>query len=66
MLIRLNQIMRGWAHHFRHAVCKHTMDTLENFVRWRVIRWWKKLHRWNWRDVRRRLAAPTADGADPR
>jgi Group II intron, maturase-specific domain len=23
-LIRLNQIMRGWANYFKHAVCKHT------------------------------------------
>jgi RNA-directed DNA polymerase len=26
VLIRLNQIMRGWANYFKHAVCKHTMD----------------------------------------
>ncbi|WP_101376767.1 group II intron reverse transcriptase/maturase [Saccharopolyspora spinosa] len=58
VLIRLNQIMRGWAHYFRHAVCQHTLDALENFVWWRVIYWWKKLHRWNWRDVRRRLTGP--------
>src|SRR4051794_39727745 len=29
------------------------MGSLENFVWWRVIRWWQKLHRWNWKDVRR-------------
>nr|WP_198409013.1 group II intron reverse transcriptase/maturase [Mycobacterium intracellulare] len=28
VLIRLNQIMRGWSHYFRHAVAKHTMNTL--------------------------------------
>ena len=27
MLIRLNQIMRGWANYFQHAVCKHTFST---------------------------------------
>jgi RNA-directed DNA polymerase len=54
-LIRLNQIMRGWANYFKHAVCKHTLDALENFVWHRVIRWWMRLRRWRWRDVRRHL-----------
>ncbi len=31
-LIRLNQIMRGWANYFKHAVCKHTLESLENFA----------------------------------
>ncbi len=71
ILIRVNQIMRGWANYFRHAVCKHTLDALENFVWHRVIRWWKHLHRWNWTDVRRHLTGPngrwrrpTADGIE--
>ncbi len=70
-LIRLNQIMRGWSNYFKHAVCKHTMDSLETFVWWRVIRWWMKLHRWRWTDVRRRLTdhtgrwrRPSADGIE--
>src|ERR1700758_760597 len=45
----LNQIMRGWSNYFKHAVAKHTMSFLENFVWHRVIRWWKKLHRWRWK-----------------
>jgi RNA-directed DNA polymerase len=71
VLIALNQIQRGWANYFKHAVCKHTMGTLENFVWWRVIRWWKKLHRWKWKDLRRRHTAhtgawrrPNADGIE--
>jgi RNA-directed DNA polymerase len=47
------------------------MDSLENFVWWRVIRWWMKLHRWTWKDVRRRLTdhtgrwhRPSADGIE--
>jgi len=71
VLIRLNQIMRGWANYFRHAVCKHTLDALENFVWHRVIRWWMRLRRWNWKDVRRHLTGPngrwrrpTADGIE--
>jgi RNA-directed DNA polymerase len=71
VLIRLNQIMRGWANYFRHAVCKHTMNALDNFVWHRVIRWQKKQHRWNWKDVRRWLTGyngrwrrPAADGTE--
>jgi RNA-directed DNA polymerase len=71
VLIRLNQIMRGWSNYFKHAVCKHTMGSLENFVWWRVIRWWQKLHRWKWKDVRRghtdhtgRWRRPSADGIE--
>ena len=51
VLIRLNQIMRGWSNYFKHAVCKHIMDTLETFVWRRVVHWWKKLHRWRWKDI---------------
>jgi RNA-directed DNA polymerase len=57
-LIRLNQIMRGWANYFKHAVCKHTMSSLENFAWHRVIRWLMRLHRWKGKDVRRHLTGP--------
>jgi RNA-directed DNA polymerase len=59
VLIRLGQIMRGWANYFKHAVCKHLFSKLAAFVWWRVIRWQMKLHRWKWKDVRRWLATPT-------
>jgi RNA-directed DNA polymerase len=59
VLIRLNQITRGWSNYFKHAVCKHTMGSLENFVWWRVIHWWMKLHRWQWKDIRRRFTDHT-------
>ncbi|WP_405676414.1 hypothetical protein OG239_41375 [Streptomyces sp. NBC_00868] len=58
VLIRLNQIMRGWANYFKHAVAKHTFSMLEHFVWWRVVRWLRALHRWRWKDVRRWLADP--------
>jgi RNA-directed DNA polymerase len=71
VLIRLNQIMRGWANYFKHAVCKHTLGHLENFVWHRVIRWWMRLHRWKWNDVHRRLRGrngrwtrPAVDGIE--
>ena len=69
VLIRLNQIMRGWSNYFKHAVAKAVFRKLENFVWHRVIRWLKTLRHWSWKDVRRWLARPdgswrpiTADG----
>lgn len=64
VLIRLNQIMRGWANYFRHAVCKHTLDSLRHFVWNRVIRWWMRLRRWRWKDVRRHLVGRDGRWAD--
>jgi len=58
VLIRLNQIIRGWANYFRHAACKRTLSTLSHFVWWRVIRWLRRLHRWTWKDVRHRFTTP--------
>jgi RNA-directed DNA polymerase len=58
VLIRLNQITRGWANYFKHAVCKHTLNQLDNFVWHWVISWRMRLHRWKWTDVRRRLIGP--------
>jgi RNA-directed DNA polymerase len=58
VLIRLNQIMRGWANFFKHAVCKHTLGNLAHFAWWRVIRWLRTLHRWRWKDVRRAFTTP--------
>ncbi|WP_331746393.1 group II intron reverse transcriptase/maturase (plasmid) [Streptomyces halstedii] len=55
VLIRLNQIMRGWANYFKHAVAKVTLKSLARFVWHRVISWWIVLHRWRWKDVRRRF-----------
>jgi RNA-directed DNA polymerase len=59
VLIRLNQLMRGWASYFRHAVAKHTFKVLENFAWRRVIRMLMTRHHWTWTDVRRRLVTPT-------
>jgi RNA-directed DNA polymerase len=55
VLIRLNQIMIGWAHYFKHAVAKRTLRHLRRFVWWRVIRWLTTLHRWRWKEIRRRF-----------
>jgi RNA-directed DNA polymerase len=73
VLRRLNQIMRGWSNYFRYAVAKKTMQTLAIFVWRRVARWWMRLHRWSWTDLRRHLTGhtgrwqwrmPSADGVE--
>lgn len=70
VLIRINQVLRGWAAYFRHAVAKHTFDKLAHFVWWRVIRMIKARRRWRWKDVRRWLRTPggwrsiNADGTE--
>ena len=59
LLIRLNQIMRGWANYFKHAVAKDRFAALHRFVWWRLIRMLKVRHRWNGKDVRRHFTIPT-------
>jgi RNA-directed DNA polymerase len=58
VLTRLNQVMHGWAHYFRHAVAKNVFAMLDNFAWWRVIRMLRERHRWRWKDVRRRFVIP--------
>nr|WP_258018202.1 group II intron maturase-specific domain-containing protein [Streptomyces noursei] len=59
VLIRLTQIMRGWANYFKHAVAKHVFTKLDAFVWWRLIRMLRERHHWSWGDVRRRFTTPT-------
>ena len=65
VLIRLNQIMRGWATYFKHAVAKHTLSSLDHFVWWRVVRMLRVRYRWSWKDVRRRFTTPTGHWLRP-
>jgi RNA-directed DNA polymerase len=65
VLIRLNQIMHGWANYFRYAVAKHTFKNLENFVWRRVIQMMMQRHHWSWKDVRRRLTTPSGQWQRP-
>ena len=57
-LIRINQILRGWANYFKHAVAKHTMQTLHTFVWWRLVRWIMHRQRMTWKAIRRWLRGP--------
>ncbi|MGW1201143.1 group II intron reverse transcriptase/maturase [Streptomyces sp. NPDC002536] len=65
IMTKLNQVMRGWANYFKHAVCKHTMRALANFVWHRVVTWWSTRRRWKWRDVRRWLIDPATGRWNP-
>lgn len=58
-LIKINQITRGWAEYFRHAVAKHTFTRLAYFIWWRIVRWVKTIRRWRWKDIHRWLRTPT-------
>jgi hypothetical protein len=60
VLIRLAQIMRGWANYFKHAVAKHTCSKLDDFTWWRLAHMLRARHRWNWGQLRRQLT--TANG----
>ena len=59
VLIRLNQIMLGWANYFKHAVAKDRFGKLDAFTWWRLIRMLRQRHRWSWGDVRRWLVMPS-------
>jgi len=55
VLTRLNQVMRGWANYFKHAVAKNVFSMLDNFAWWRVIRMLRVRHHWRWTDLRRQF-----------
>ena len=59
VLIRLNQIMHGWAYYFRHAIAKNVFAMLDNFAWRRVIRMLRQRHHWRSKDVRRQFTDPT-------
>lgn len=45
MLVRLNQIQRGWANYFKHAVAKHTFSWFRGFTWRRVANLVRRRHR---------------------
>ena len=58
VLIRLNQIMRGWANYFKHAVAQAHLQQAGPLHLVAGVRWLRTRHRWKWTDVRRRLTDP--------
>jgi RNA-directed DNA polymerase len=69
-ITRINQIQRGWANYFKHAVAKHTFDRLQAFVWWRIVNWVIYRHRMGWKAFRSRFKGPNgwrpiaADGVE--
>ena len=59
VLIRINQITRGWANYFKHAIAKRTFSHLQQYTWWRIVRMMRTRHRWRWKDVRRWLTDPS-------
>lgn len=58
VLIQINQITRGWANYFKHAIAKRTFSHLQHYTWWRIVRMMRTRHRWKWKDVRRWLTDP--------
>ncbi|MDH6146044.1 hypothetical protein P3T35_008106, partial [Kitasatospora sp. GP30] len=50
VLIRINQITRGWSAYFRHAVAKSQFSTLASLIWWRLIRMLRTRHGQGHRD----------------
>ncbi|HET6919955.1 MAG TPA: group II intron reverse transcriptase/maturase [Jiangellaceae bacterium] len=59
VITRINQITRGWANYFRHAVASRTFNHLHQLTWWRIVRMMRARHRWKWKDIRRWLTSPT-------
>ncbi|TCM48851.1 group II intron maturase-specific domain-containing protein [Kribbella sp. VKM Ac-2568] len=59
LLIRINQITRGWSNYFKHAIAQRAFEHLHRFTWWRIARMMRTRHRWRWKDVRRWLTDPT-------
>jgi RNA-directed DNA polymerase len=51
MLLKLNRIIRGWAHAYRRVVAKALMDCVDNRLYFLVRKWLRREHRsktWAW------------------
>jgi RNA-directed DNA polymerase len=59
VLIRINQITRGWTNYFKHAIAKRTFSKLQHHTWWRIVRMMRTRHRWKWKDIRRWLTDHT-------
>jgi RNA-directed DNA polymerase len=61
LLIRLNQILRGWAAYFRHGVSKRTFSTIDQYTWHRIVHWirgkYKGKHPVRMKEIRRRFCS---------
>ncbi|MGB6165522.1 MAG: group II intron reverse transcriptase/maturase [Pseudonocardiaceae bacterium] len=58
LLLRLNQVLRGWCAHFRPGVSHAAFKYLSHYVWARVIGWLRRKHRrTTWKELRRRFCA---------
>ena len=51
MLLKLNRVLRGWAHAYRRTVAKERMCYVDNGIYLLVVKWLKRHHRrhtWGW------------------
>lgn len=59
LLIRLNQMLRGWCAFFQPGVSSATFGYLAHYAREQVIRWLRRKHRRiTWKDLHRRFCDP--------
>jgi Group II intron, maturase-specific domain len=63
VLIRINQITRGWANYFKHAIAQRNFSQLQHYAWSRIARMIRRRHRWKPKDVRRWLTDQPAGGA---
>lgn len=44
LITSLNPILRGWARYHQPVVAKETFNKLDSRIRWRLVRWARRLH----------------------
>jgi len=56
LLQRVNSLLRGWCHYFKHGSSSGAFGYLNHYTWWRVARWIRKRHaRLSWQELRRKV-----------
>ena len=56
LLVRVNQVARGWCHYFKYGSSSATFGYLNHYLWWRTGRWLRKRHsRLSWSQLRRKV-----------
>ncbi|MEU7757696.1 group II intron reverse transcriptase/maturase [Micromonospora aurantiaca (nom. illeg.)] len=58
MLVKINQVLWGWANYFKHAIAQKVFAKLDHIVWWRLVRVLRTRHHWSWKDIRKRWTTP--------